>query len=99
MSIVNDEKLTELEYDKLSWYRQQQYLWCKKCYHFHRRDLYKGHSCSDVKCYEVTLKIIAVYPVGDNMKGNEEYSQDLAKMICDEITIAGGGVAGYKILN
>lgn len=49
--------------------------------------------------YEVNIKIKASYNIDtiEGLKGNAEFAEDLAHMICDEVTTA-GGVASYDII-
>lgn len=49
--------------------------------------------------YETTLKLTVVHDIDtlENLKDNNEYASDIARLICDEATTA-GGVACYEIL-
>lgn len=49
--------------------------------------------------YEVLLKVNITHDIEgmDGLKDNKEMSEDIAKLICDEVTTA-GGVATYEII-
>ena len=49
--------------------------------------------------YDVTLKVSVIHDIDtlENLKDNNEFANDLARMICDEATTA-GGVASYEII-
>ena len=49
--------------------------------------------------YDITLKVSVVHDIDtiENLKDNSEYAHDVAKLICDEATTA-GGVACYEII-
>ena len=49
--------------------------------------------------YETTIKVTVVHDIDtlENLKDNNEYATDIARLICDEATTA-GGVACYEIL-
>ena len=49
--------------------------------------------------YEVTLKVTVIHDIDtiENLKDNNEFANDLARMVCDEATTA-GAVACYEII-
>ena len=49
--------------------------------------------------YEVTLKVSVIHDIDtlESLKDNNEFANDLARMICDEATMT-GAVACYEIL-
>ena len=90
------ELINEEEYDRLSYFIQNKYYYCKKCdmfYYIHPR---KPHQCEEVVEYNITLELKLVYPKEDSMKTPNELALDIAEMICDEASLS-GGVVGYKI--
>ena len=90
------EIITEEEYDRLSWFIQNKYNYCKKCdrfYYIHPRN---AHQCEPMRTYRIQLDMVLVFPLGDDMKTPDELGKDIVQMIADEVTIS-GGVMSYQI--